>query len=201
MRNKILKKMSKRHVTKTPKCSYCKEDGHWMKHRDGRAICPKLREKEERIRRYKRENRRRYKVNRDGWTEKRCGVRKYANKKKEKKQPKRVNKFEKLAYDSDEETKNQKYTGEIPEVCVVSKPSGVWAFGVSSELKKKPVLKKVVVVYKEKSDDLREKLATAIRDRSNFERVCDYDDWADLADLEEMDEKIADLRLRLGIVD
>ena len=28
-----------------PSCAYCKEDGHWMKHRSGEAICPKLKAK------------------------------------------------------------------------------------------------------------------------------------------------------------
>jgi len=34
-----------RSQSRKPSCSYCKEDGHWMKHRSGEAICPKLKAK------------------------------------------------------------------------------------------------------------------------------------------------------------
>ena len=34
-----------RSQSRKPNCSYCKEDGHWMKHRSGEAICPKLKAK------------------------------------------------------------------------------------------------------------------------------------------------------------
>jgi len=34
-----------RSPSRKPSCAYCKEDGHWMKHRSGEAICPKLRAK------------------------------------------------------------------------------------------------------------------------------------------------------------
>ena len=35
----------RRRQQRQPSCAYCKELGHWMKHRDGTPICPQLQEK------------------------------------------------------------------------------------------------------------------------------------------------------------
>lgn len=183
-----------------PSCGYCKELGHWMKHRDGTPICPKLKEK---ARRKQASNRRaaenyRTAVAAGHWVaaqntrkapqpRKRCAL-KVAQ-----------NRFE-LPSSSDEESDDEIVMEQLP--IARSKPvQGAWATGISQAVKTEGEVKPSQAVLQKRRDEEEARNMKRLKAAKAELASLDHEstNWAVQTEIEELMDEIEELEGKLTI--
>ena len=132
---------------RTPNCGYCKEDGHWMKHRDGTVICPKLQEKQRRKQQsnHRAAQARRSAISSGEWV----SAQQMRTRMQTEQQQKSMVTQNRFAIPSDSESDD-----ESQMQVLVAKPrvaQGAWAKGASAKVKSEGKVKDSVFLIKKRS--------------------------------------------------
>ena len=183
-----------------PSCGYCKELGHWMKHRDGTPICPKLKEK---ARRKQASNRRaaenyRTAVAAGHWVAAQ-NTRKAPQPRKRGALRVAQNRFE-LPSSSDEESDEEIVMEQLP----IARPKpvqGAWATGTSQAVKTEGEVKPSQAVLQKRRDEEEarntKRLMAAKAELASLDH--ESTNWAVQTEIEELMDEIEELESKLTI--
>ena len=184
-------------TSRKPSCAYCKEDGHWMKHRSGEAICPKLRAKNghrQQVNRRQAEDRRQA-ITAGEWV---ASLGRSAQRQPRKRTNARpaVNRFE---IPSDTESDGEDH---VPITQPKKVTTGAWASGASKAVKSEGTIKPSQALVQKRSDEqldsIRLQLETCRRELAKEKETFDGS-WASQGDITDLEEEIADLEGQLTI--
>ena len=180
-----------------PSCSYCKEDGHWMKHRSGEAICPKLKAKNGRRQQvnHRQAEDRRQAITAGEWvTSQGRSAQRQPRKSSTPYQP--VNRFE---IPSDTESDEEE---RVPITQPKKVTTGAWASGASKAVKSEGTIKPSQALVQKRSDDQLDAIRLQLEElRSELLSSKESSDgsWADEGDIAELEDQIEDLEGQLTI--
>jgi len=189
-----------RRQQRQPSCAYCKELGHWMKHRDGTPICPKLQEKARRkqANNHRAAQNRRVAVAAGHWvaaqsTGKATQPRKRSGLKIAQ------NRFE-LPSSSDEESDDEIVMERLP--VTRSKPAqGAWAAGVNQAVKTEGEVKPSPALLQKQRDEemarISKRLAAAKAELGTMDH--ESTNWAVQTEIDELEDEIEELEGKLTI--
>ena len=181
---------------RAPQCSYCKEEGHWMKHRDGTLICPKLQEKQ---RRNQQSNHRAAEARRSAISSGEWVSAQQAHRLKQSKQPqKRVvtqNRFE-LPSDTESESEEEEMRVSVAKPRVAQ---GAWAKGVNAQVKAESEVKDSEALLKKRTELSRIYLNDIMEQKRKELEALDHEanDWSIKQEIDELEEEIETLKERI----
>ena len=186
-----------RSQSRKPSCSYCKEDGHWMKHRSGEAICPKLKAKTTRQREtnHSLAEHRRQAIAAGEWVASQGRSAQRQPRKRTNARP-AVNRFE---IPSDTESDEEDH---VPITQPKKVTTGAWASGASKAVKSEGTIKPSQALVQKRSDDQLDAIRLQLEElRSELLSSKESSDgsWADEGDIAELEDQIEDLEGQLTI--
>lgn len=186
-----------RSTSRKPSCAYCKEDGHWMKHSSGEAICPKLRAKATHRRETNHDlaESRRQAIAAGEW------VASQGSKRGAQRQPRKrsnthqaVNRFE-IPSDTESDEEDQ-----VPITQPKKVTTGAWASGASKAVKSEGTNKSSQTLVQKRSDEqlaeIRLQLERCRRELASEKEKFDGS-WASQGDINDLEEEIEDLEGQL----
>ena len=180
-----------------PNCAYCKEDGHWMKHRSGEAICPKLRAKNghrQQVNRRQAEDRRQA-ITAGEWVASQGRSAPRQPRKRTNARP-AVNRFE---IPSDTESDEEDH---VPITQPKKVTTGAWASGASKAVKSEGTIKPSQALVQKRSDEQLDAIRLQLEElRSELLSSKESSDgsWADEGDIAELEDEIEELEGQLTI--
>lgn len=180
-----------------PSCSYCKEDGHWMKHRSGEAICPKLKAKNghrQQVNHRQAEDRRQAIASGEWVTSQGRSAQRQPRKLSNARQP--VNRFE---IPSDTESDEE---GPVPITQPKKVTTGAWASGASNAVKTEGAVNPSQALVQKRSDEQLAAIRVKIEElRLDLQSEKDASDgsWATKGDIAELEDEIEELEGQLTI--
>lgn len=186
-----------RSTSRKPSCAYCKEDGHWMKHRSGEAICPKLKAKAT----HRRETNhhlaesRRQAIADGEWVASQGRSVQRQPRKRTNARP-AVNRFE---IPSDTESDEEDH---VPITQPKKVTTGAWASGASKAVKSEGTIKPSQALVQKRSDEQLAGIRLQLEElRSELLSSKENSDgsWADEGDIAELEDQIEDLEGQLTI--
>ena len=186
-----------RSTSRKPSCAYCKEDGHWMKHRSGEAICPKLRAKATRQQETNHslaEHRRQAIVDGEWVASQGRSAQRQPRKRSNTHQA--VNRFE---IPSDTESDEEDH---VPITQPKKVTTGAWASGASKAVKSEGTIKPSQALVQKRSDEQLDAIRLQLEElRSELLSSKESSDgsWADEGDIAELEDQIEDLEGQLTI--
>lgn len=186
-----------RSPSRKPSCAYCKEDGHWMKHRSGEAICPKLRAKATRQQETNHslaEHRRQAIVDGEWVASQGRSAQRQPRKRSNTHQA--VNRFE---IPSDTESDEEDH---VPITQPKKVTTGAWASGASKAVKSEGTIKPSQALVQKRSDEQLDAIRLQLEElRSELLSSKESSDgsWADEGDIAELEDQIEDLEGQLTI--
>ena len=180
-----------------PNCAYCKEDGHWMKHRSGEAICPKLRAKATRQQEtnHSLAEHRRQAIADGEWVASQ-GRSAQRQPRKRSNTHQAVNRFE---IPSDTESDEEDH---VPITQSKKVTTGAWASGASKAVKSEGTIKPSQALVQKRSDEQLDAIRLQLEElRSELLSSKESSDgsWADEGDIAELEDQIEDLEGQLTI--
>ena len=189
-----------RRQQRQPSCAYCKELGHWMKHRDGTPICPKLQEK---ARRKQASNRRAAQNRRTAVA---AGHWVAAQNTRKAPQPRKrtalrvaQNRFE-LPSSSDEESDDE-IVMEQPTITRSKPVQGAWAEGINQAVKTEGEVKPSQAVLQKRRDEEEARNTKRLKAAKAELAALDHEseNWAVQTEIEELMDEIEELEGKLTI--
>jgi len=180
-----------------PNCAYCKEDGHWMKHRSGEAICPKLKAKAT----HRRETNhslaeyRRQAIADGEWVASQGRSAQRQPRKRSNARP-AMNRFE---IPSDTESDEEDH---VPITQPKKVTTGAWASGASKAVKSEGTIKPSQALVQKRSDEQLDAIRLQLEElRSELQSSKESSDgsWADEGDIAELEDEIEELEGQLTI--
>lgn len=186
-----------RSPSRKPSCAYCKEDGHWMKHRSGEAICPKLRAKATRQQEtnHSLAEHRRQAIADGEWVASQ-GRSAQRQPRKRSNTHQAVNRFE---IPSDTESDEEDH---VPITQPKKVTTGAWASGASKAVKSEGTIKPSQALVQKRSDEQLDAIRLQLEElRSELLSSKESSDgsWADEGDIAELEDQIEDLEGQLTI--
>jgi len=186
-----------RSPSRKPSCAYCKEDGHWMKHRSGEAICPKLRAKATRQQEtnHSLAEHRRQAIADGEWVASQGRSAQRQPRKRTNARP-AVNRFE---IPSDTESDEEDH---VPITQPKKVTTGAWASGASKAVKSEGTIKPSQALVQKRSDEQLDAIRLQLEElRSELLSSKESSDgsWADEGDIAELEDQIEDLEGQLTI--
>jgi len=186
-----------RSQSRKPSCSYCKEDGHWMKHRSGEAICPKLKAKTTRQREtnHSLAEHRRQAIAAGEWVASQGRSAPRQPRKRTNARP-AVNRFE-IPSDTESDEEDR-----VPITQPKKVTTGAWASGASKAVKSEGTIKPSQALVQKRSDEqlaeIRLQLETCHKELAKEKEKFDGS-WASQGDITDLEEEISDLEGQLTI--
>ena len=186
-----------RSPSRKPSCAYCKEDGHWMKHRSGEAICPKLRAKATRQQEtnHSLAEHRRQAIADGEWVASQ-GRSAQRQPRKRSNTHQAVNRFE---IPSDTESDEEDH---VPITQPKKVTTGAWASGASKAVKSEGTIKPSQALVQKRSDEQLDAIRLQLEElRSELLSSKESSDgsWADEGDIAELEDEIEELEGQLTI--
>jgi len=184
-----------RNPHRTPSCGYCKEDGHWMKHRDGTVICPKLQEKQRRKQQtnHRAAQARRSAISSGEWVSAQQ-TRRRTQTEQQRKPTVTQNRFEIPSdSESDDESEIQMSVAK-PRVA-----QGAWANGVNAQVKAESEVKDSEALIKKRSDLTRVYLNDILEQKRKELEALDRESksWSIKQEIDDLEEEIETLEKRI----
>ncbi len=186
-----------RSPSRKPSCAYCKEDGHWMKHRSGEAICPKLRAKATRQQEINHSlaEYRRQAIAAGEWVASQGRSAPRQPRKRTNARP-AVNRFE-IPSDTESDEEDR-----VPITQPKKVTTGAWASGASKAVKSEGTIKPSQALVQKRSDEqlaeIRLQLETCHKELAKEKERFDGS-WASQGDITDLEEEISDLEGQLTI--
>ena len=176
-----------RSQSRKPNCSYCKEDGHWMKHRSGEAICPKLKAKatHRRETNHSLAEHRRQAIAAGEWVASQGRSAQRQPRKRTNARP-AVNRFE---IPSDTESDEEDH---VPITQPKKVTTGAWASGASKAVKSEGTIKPSQALVQKRSDEQLDAIRLQLEElRSELLSSKESSDgsWADEGDIAELEDR------------
>ncbi len=189
-----------RRQQRQPSCAYCKELGHWMKHRDGTPICPKLQEKalRKQTNNHRAAQKRRVAVAAGHWVAAQ-NTRKAPQPRKRSGLKIAQNRFE-LPSSSDEESDDEIVMERLP--VTRSKPAqGAWAAGVNTAVKTEGEVKPSQALLQKRRDEEQARNLKRLKAAKAELASLDHEStsWAVQTEIEELEDEIEELEGKLTI--
>jgi hypothetical protein len=181
-----------------PSCAYCKEEGHWMKHRSGEAICPKLKAK----------NGHRHQVNHRQAEQRRTALQSgewvSSQGSRQASQPRKRQEFRPAAnrFEIPSDTESEGEDDQVPITQPKAVATGAWASGASQAVKTSGSVKPSQGLVQKRSDEKLNAIQTEIDElKKELKSEIEKSDgsWGDACDIDDLEEQIADLEGQLTI--
>lgn len=178
-----------------PSCSYCKEEGHWMKHRSGEAICPKLKAKNgnrQQVNHRQAEQRRTALQSGEWVSSQGCRRASQPMERSNTRQP--VNRFE-IPSDTESDEEDQ-----VPITQPKKVTTGAWASGASNAVMTEGVVNPSQALVEKRSDEQLAAIRVKIEElRLDLQSEKDASDgsWATKGDIAELEDAIEELESKL----
>ena len=178
-----------------PSCSYCKEEGHWMKHRSGEAICPKLKAKNgnrQQVNHRQAEQRRTALQSGEWVSSQGCRRASQPMERSNSRQP--VNRFD-IPSDTESDEEDQ-----VPITQPKKVTTGAWASGASNAVMTEGVVNPSQALVQKRSDEQLAAIRVKIEElRLDLQSEKDASDgsWATKGDIAELEDAIEELESKL----